>query len=208
MTKLTTYTVDPAMERSIEAIRQSLDAPSKGEVIRRAIALLTLAVDSADPQDRVTVLDAKDGQMQRVSLAAGTHAALAAAAPISTGPAAASASDRSPLAARDVPLPDTVGAPPVETPAQIAKRLQQWVMVGVSCTIFIALNLVVMWLIYQQLDVENADIARGILRPADRTITSGVFMTLIGATVVETGYAIRTIMRYLFNPLTGSEAAG
>ena len=71
-------------------------------------------------------------------------------------------------------------------------------MVVVSCTIFISLNLAVMWLIYHQLEFENDLISNGKLSATERTITNQIFITLIGATVVETGYAIHTIMRYLF----------
>lgn len=71
-------------------------------------------------------------------------------------------------------------------------------MVLVSCSVFIVLNLVVVWLVYHQLNVENDAIAHGNIKASDRTITGGVFMALIGATVVETGYAIRTIMQSLF----------
>lgn len=73
-------------------------------------------------------------------------------------------------------------------------------MVAVSCGVFLLLNFVVTWLVYHQLSVENDFIARGLLKPGERTITNGVFMALIGATVLETGYAIRTIMLNLFGP--------
>jgi hypothetical protein len=99
---------------------------------------------------------------------------------------------------RDAQLPLDSAGEAQETPSAIAKRHQQWVMVGVCCTVFVALNLVVVALIWYQLRVEDADIVKGLLKPAERTITAGVFMALIGATVVQTGYAIRTIMRYLF----------
>ncbi|HEV7777296.1 MAG TPA: hypothetical protein VGO76_10535 [Luteibacter sp.] len=69
MAKLTTYTVDSTMERSIDEIRQFLGAPSNGEVLRRSIALMKLAVESADEQKRIEMMDKKDGVMQRIPLA-------------------------------------------------------------------------------------------------------------------------------------------
>ncbi len=69
MAKVTTYTVDSTMERSIDEIRQFLGASSNGEVIRRSIALMKLAVDSADEQKRIEMMDKKDGVMQRIPLA-------------------------------------------------------------------------------------------------------------------------------------------
>lgn len=60
MAKVTTYTVDETMERSIEDIRKFLGAGSNGEVIRRSIALMKLAVDSADDQKRIEMVDKKD----------------------------------------------------------------------------------------------------------------------------------------------------
>ena len=69
MAKLTTYTVDSTMERSICEIRQFLGASSNGEVIRRSIALMKLAVESADEQKRIKMMDKMDGVMQRIPLA-------------------------------------------------------------------------------------------------------------------------------------------
>ena len=68
MSKVTTYTVDETMERSIEDIRKALGATSNGEVIRRAIALMKLAVDSADKDGRVEIVDKNDGVLQRIPL--------------------------------------------------------------------------------------------------------------------------------------------
>lgn len=68
MSKVTTYTVDETMERSIEDIRKALGATSNGEVIRRAVALMKLAVDSADKDGRVEIVDKNDGVLQRIPL--------------------------------------------------------------------------------------------------------------------------------------------
>ena len=94
----------------------------------------------------------------------------------------------------DKQLPDTVG----DALSQAALRRQRWVMVLVACGIFVALNLVVTLLIFMQLDFENDAILASALTPADRTVTHNVFMVLIGATVVQTGLAIRTITNSLF----------
>jgi phenylalanyl-tRNA synthetase beta subunit len=69
MSKVTTYTVDKTMEASIEKIRDFLGATSNAEVIRRSIALMNLAVDSADEKKRIELMDKKENVLQRVPLA-------------------------------------------------------------------------------------------------------------------------------------------
>jgi len=43
-----------------------------------------------------------------------------------------------------------------------------------------------------------------LFKPADRVITANVFMSLIGATVVQVGVATVAIVSYLFPKKTGS----
>lgn len=71
-------------------------------------------------------------------------------------------------------------------------------MIAVSCGVFLILNLVVIVMIWVQLFREDAALAKHDIVAGDRVVTSSVLMALIGATVVETGFAIRTIMKNLF----------
>lgn len=68
MAKTTTYTLGYETEKAIEDIRSYLGATSNSEVVRRAIALMKLAVHSADDQKRIELKDAKDDVMQRIPL--------------------------------------------------------------------------------------------------------------------------------------------
>jgi hypothetical protein len=76
---------------------------------------------------------------------------------------------------------------------------QRWVMIAVICLLFFLLNGVVCYLINKTIDLEFGLLSSS--RPiADnqRIITNGVFMSLIGATVVQTGLVIRGISNFLF----------
>jgi hypothetical protein len=75
---------------------------------------------------------------------------------------------------------------------------QRWVVIGVISFIFVALNATVCTLIYVAMNAELAMLASGKVLP-DRMITNSVFMTLIGATVVQTGLVIKGISNFLFN---------
>lgn len=76
---------------------------------------------------------------------------------------------------------------------------QRWVMIGVICAIFLLLNGVVCYLINKTIDLEFALMASGrVLESSQRIVTNGVFMALIGATVVQTGLVIRGISNFLF----------
>jgi hypothetical protein len=82
-------------------------------------------------------------------------------------------------------------------PAKGLER-QRWYMLIVVGGLFLALNAAVIWLIYRATNADNAFIS---LRPelADRrVITSAVFQTLIGATVVQTGAITWAMARFLF----------
>lgn len=100
-------------------------------------------------------------------------------------------------AVRDVPPPRDLGGL-VETPTEASLRKQRWAMIGVACTIFTVLNLVVIAIIWHQLSIENAALKAKTLLPTDRIVTSNVLISIIGATVIETGFAVRTIVKSLF----------
>jgi hypothetical protein len=79
------------------------------------------------------------------------------------------------------------------------------VMVLVIAGIFIGLNWAVMSLVrhaYAQ-DLEMMKMPGAIFRPEHRVVTTEVFISLIGATVVQVGIAIVAIVSYLFPKKAG-----
>ena len=89
--------------------------------------------------------------------------------------------------------------------ALYADTLARLVMVGVIAGIFIWLNKAVMGLVSQAFDQDLAFLrAGGNFKPADRVITTQVFVSLIGATVVQVGVATVTIVAYLFPKKAGA----
>lgn len=105
---------------------------------------------------------------------------------------------------RDAPLAlDDAGrrvdlARPDFDPALSINR-QRWVMIAVICVIFVLLNGVVCYLINKTLDLEFELVKAGrAIDDRQRIITNGVFMSLIGATVIQTGLVIRGISNFLF----------
>lgn len=78
-------------------------------------------------------------------------------------------------------------------------NMQRWVMIGVICVLFFLLNGVVCYLINKTINLEFAllNAAKPIVEN-QRIITNGVFVTLIGATVVQTGLVISAISSFLF----------
>ncbi len=81
------------------------------------------------------------------------------------------------------------------------------VMVLVVCAIFIWLNWQVMDFVKQALRTDIESMAATPPMPAgDRLITSSVVMSLIGATVVQTGIGFIAITSYLF-PKRASQSA-
>lgn len=72
-------------------------------------------------------------------------------------------------------------------------------MVWVIAVIFIGLNGAVMLFVYVAFLNDVAQMAATPpLRPENRLITTEVFMSLIGATVVQVGVAVIAIVSYLF----------
>ena len=83
-------------------------------------------------------------------------------------------------------------------PAKSINR-QRWVMIAVICVLFFMLNGVVCYLINKTIDLEFALLnAAKPIAENQRIITNGVFVTLIGATVVQTGLVISAISNFLF----------
>jgi hypothetical protein len=80
-------------------------------------------------------------------------------------------------------------------------------MVIVIGMIFVGLNWAVIdlvtWAFREDLQLLRAE----TLKPADRVITTNVFMSLIGATVVQVGVATISIVSYLF-PKSSSNSGG
>jgi hypothetical protein len=74
---------------------------------------------------------------------------------------------------------------------------QRWAVIVVISLIFVGLNAAVCMLIYLAMNAELSMLAQG--KPVgERMITNGVFMSLIGATVVQTGLVIKGISDFLF----------
>lgn len=68
-TKVTTFAMDERMTKALEELREYLGASSNAEVLRRSVAFMKFAVDSADDQKRVIIKNSHDETMQRVPLA-------------------------------------------------------------------------------------------------------------------------------------------
>jgi len=97
-------------------------------------------------------------------------------------------------------VPDPV--PVIDQARAVALRADIWfrgIAVVVVCLIFIGLNWAVMSFVH---DAFANDVARMAAQPpmasADRLVTTSVLMSLIGATVVQTGVGFIAIMSYLF----------
>jgi hypothetical protein len=78
-------------------------------------------------------------------------------------------------------------------------------MVAVIAGIFIGLNWAVMSMVGEAFakDVEHLVAKPPLIQPGERIITTQVFISLIGATVVQVGIAIATIVAYLFPKAPG-----
>ncbi|MET3109573.1 hypothetical protein AAKU67_004492 [Oxalobacteraceae bacterium GrIS 2.11] len=91
---------------------------------------------------------------------------------------------------------------PLETAKARSITADTWfrgVMVLVVCGIFIWLNWNVMSFLRAAFAQDNLNlIAKPPIPASDRLITSNVVMTLIGATVVQTGVGFIAVMSYLF----------
>ena len=64
------FQLEPRTLRAVEDLREKLRARSSSEVIRNALSLLKIAVDNADPESLVIVLQTKEGKFITVDLKA------------------------------------------------------------------------------------------------------------------------------------------
>lgn len=82
-------------------------------------------------------------------------------------------------------------------------------MVLVIAAIFIGLNWAVIHFVEIAFDQDVALLKAGTVKtPADRVITTNVFVSLIGATVVQVGVAIIAIVNYLFPKKPDTQKSG
>ena len=106
-----------------------------------------------------------------------------------------------------------VGELDQETRARIlsinADTILRIVMGLVIAGIFIGLNFGVMKLVWHAFDADLSMMERfpQTFKPSDRAITASVFMSLIGATVVQVGVATIAIVSYLFPKRANSGAS-
>lgn len=91
---------------------------------------------------------------------------------------------------------------PIEQATAQGMRADIWFrggMVFVVAILFIGLNANVMWFIRDAFHQDLVGMAgKPPLLPADRLVTTNVLMSLIGATVVQTGIGFIAIVSYLF----------
>ena len=76
-------------------------------------------------------------------------------------------------------------------------RVRLW-MAGVISLIFMALNAAVIFLIWTAFGADVALLRDKLIQDSQRLVTEKVFMTLIGATVVQVGVTLVAITGYLF----------
>lgn len=80
----------------------------------------------------------------------------------------------------------------------IGKERQRWYMLFVIGGLFVALNAAVIWLVSRAITIDVAFITAHPELADKRIITSAVFESLIGATVVQTGAVTWAMARFLF----------
>lgn len=81
---------------------------------------------------------------------------------------------------------------------EMGKHNQRWVMLSVIGLLFVVLNGAVIWLIIYAMHIDVGFITAHPELADKRLITSAVFQTLIGATVVQTGAVTWVMARFLF----------
>ena len=64
--------------------------------------------------------------------------------------------------------------------------------------LFMALNVVVICMLFDAVRADRAMLAAKLVQPADRLITDKVYMSLIGGTVLQVAAIVIAIARYLF----------
>jgi multisubunit Na+/H+ antiporter MnhB subunit len=80
----------------------------------------------------------------------------------------------------------------------IGKEKQRWYMLFIIGGLFVVLNAAVIWLIFYALGIDVSFMTAHPELAEKRIITSTVFQTLIGATVVQTGAVTWAMARFLF----------
>lgn len=80
----------------------------------------------------------------------------------------------------------------------IGKEKQRWYMLWVIGGLFVVLNAAVIWLIFRAMEIDVTFITAHPELADRRIITSAVFESLIGATVVQTGAVTWAMARFLF----------
>ncbi|MBP6058068.1 MAG: hypothetical protein KA524_06595 [Nitrosomonas sp.] len=81
-------------------------------------------------------------------------------------------------------------------------RVRLWMALVIS-SLFILLNAAVIFLIWNAFNADIALLREKLIQNDQRLITENVFMSLIGATVVQVGVTLVAIISYLFPKNTG-----
>lgn len=76
-------------------------------------------------------------------------------------------------------------------------RVRIWISLALVL-LFVFLNAAVVWLVWIAFQNDGELLREATIQPADRLITENVFITLIGATVVQVGVILVAIAGYLF----------
>ena len=71
-------------------------------------------------------------------------------------------------------------------------------MASVLIVLFVLLNGVVVWMVARAVANDASLISAGTIQPDQRLITENVYMSLVGATVVQLSSILFAIARYLF----------
>ena len=81
-------------------------------------------------------------------------------------------------------------------------RVRLWMALVIS-SLFILLNAAVIYLIWNAFNADISLLREQLIQNNQRLITENVFMSLIGATVVQVGVTLVAIISYLFPKNTG-----
>lgn len=81
-------------------------------------------------------------------------------------------------------------------------RVRLWMALVIS-SLFILLNAAVIFLIWNAFNADISLLREKLIQNDQRLITENVFMSLIGATVVQVGVTLVAIISYLFPKNTG-----
>ena len=71
-------------------------------------------------------------------------------------------------------------------------------MAGVMIFLFVALNAVVVWLVFHAVHFDDEAVLKGTYAVEHRVITKEVYMSLVGSVVVQAGVVFVAITSYLF----------